>query len=133
MGEYLNGASCMVVVTCGPCARVRLIELVQRVMSNASPVHHYFLSIPGQPLAKKITAIAMALIVDKHRPRSLDNLTYHEDLSERLRSLVRGSGTTFAKVPSLTPNTRRPKAVTSPTFSSMDHPVPAKRHELSRL
>ncbi|KAI7931510.1 replication factor C subunit 3 [Pyricularia oryzae] len=30
----------------------------------------------------------MALIVDKHRPRSLDSLTYHEELSERLRSLA---------------------------------------------
>ena len=30
----------------------------------------------------------MALIVDKHRPRSLDQLTYHDDLSNRLRSLV---------------------------------------------
>ena len=30
----------------------------------------------------------MALIVDKHRPKSLDALTYHEELSERLRSLV---------------------------------------------
>lgn len=31
----------------------------------------------------------MALIVDKHRPRSLDALTYHEALSDRLRSLAR--------------------------------------------
>ncbi|KAK4186071.1 replication factor C subunit 5 [Podospora australis] len=30
----------------------------------------------------------MALIVDKHRPRSLDALTYHDELSERLRSLA---------------------------------------------
>ncbi|KAI9739388.1 MAG: Replication factor C (RF-C) subunit [Claussenomyces sp. TS43310] len=30
----------------------------------------------------------MALFVDKHRPRSLDALTYHQDLSERLRSLA---------------------------------------------
>lgn len=30
----------------------------------------------------------MALIVDKHRPRSLENLTYHHELSDRLRSLV---------------------------------------------
>ena len=30
----------------------------------------------------------MALIVDKHRPRTLDALTYHEELSERLRSLA---------------------------------------------
>ncbi|KAK4644771.1 Replication factor C (RF-C) subunit [Podospora pseudocomata] len=30
----------------------------------------------------------MALIVDKHRPRSLDALTYHDELSDRLRSLA---------------------------------------------
>ena len=30
----------------------------------------------------------MALIVDKHRPRSLDDLTFHDELSKRLRSLV---------------------------------------------
>ncbi|KAK3902432.1 P-loop containing nucleoside triphosphate hydrolase protein [Staphylotrichum tortipilum] len=33
-------------------------------------------------------ATPMALIVDKHRPKSLDALTYHEELSERLRSLA---------------------------------------------
>ncbi|KAK5661300.1 hypothetical protein OQA88_11195 [Cercophora sp. LCS_1] len=30
----------------------------------------------------------MALLVDKHRPRSLDDLTYHDELSKRLRSLA---------------------------------------------
>ncbi|KEZ46215.1 Replication factor C subunit 5 [Scedosporium apiospermum] len=30
----------------------------------------------------------MALIVDKHRPRSLDALTYHSELSDRLRALA---------------------------------------------
>ncbi|KAK0327782.1 Replication factor C (RF-C) subunit [Friedmanniomyces endolithicus] len=30
----------------------------------------------------------MALLVDKHRPRTLDTLTYHPDLSDRLRSLA---------------------------------------------
>ncbi|CVK84073.1 probable replication factor C 38K chain [Fusarium mangiferae] len=30
----------------------------------------------------------MALIVDKHRPRSLETLTYHNELSDRLRSLA---------------------------------------------
>merc|ERR1711977_564564 len=30
----------------------------------------------------------MALLVDKHRPRSLDQLTYHPELSDRLRSLA---------------------------------------------
>ncbi|EFW99058.1 DNA replication factor c subunit [Grosmannia clavigera kw1407] len=31
----------------------------------------------------------MALIVDKHRPRSLDTLTYHPELTDRLRALAR--------------------------------------------
>lgn len=30
----------------------------------------------------------MALLVDKHRPRTLETLSYHPDLSERLRSLA---------------------------------------------
>ncbi|CAK1354190.1 Replication factor C subunit 5 [Cercospora beticola] len=30
----------------------------------------------------------MALLVDKHRPRTLETLTYHPDLSERLRALA---------------------------------------------
>ena len=33
----------------------------------------------------------MALLVDKYRPRSLEALTYHENLSKRLKSLVRFS------------------------------------------
>ncbi|TAQ88072.1 hypothetical protein B7494_g3626 [Chlorociboria aeruginascens] len=35
-----------------------------------------------------LTPDTMALLVDKHRPRSLDQLSYHGDLSERLRSLA---------------------------------------------
>jgi len=31
----------------------------------------------------------MALLVDKLRPRTLDALSYHPELSDRLRSLVR--------------------------------------------
>ena len=30
----------------------------------------------------------MALLVDKHRPRTLETLSYHPELSERLRSLA---------------------------------------------
>lgn len=33
----------------------------------------------------------MALLVDKLRPRTLDALTYHHDLSARLKSLVSGA------------------------------------------
>ena len=35
------------------------------------------------------TRTAMALLVDKHRPRSLDALSYHPELSDRLKALVR--------------------------------------------
>lgn len=31
----------------------------------------------------------MALLVDKHRPRNLEALSYHPELSDRLRALVR--------------------------------------------
>jgi replication factor C subunit 3/5 len=31
----------------------------------------------------------MALLVDKHRPRSLDALSYHPELSDRLKALVK--------------------------------------------
>jgi hypothetical protein len=34
----------------------------------------------------------MALLVDKHRPRNLEALSYHPELSDRLRALVRSSG-----------------------------------------
>lgn len=47
--------------------------------SRTNPEHHP----QGQPSTK------MALLVDKLRPRSLDALTYHQDLSSRLSSLVR--------------------------------------------
>lgn len=30
----------------------------------------------------------MALLVDKHRPRSLETLSYHHELSDRLKALV---------------------------------------------
>lgn len=30
----------------------------------------------------------MALLVDKHRPRALDALSYHPELSDRLKALV---------------------------------------------
>jgi len=36
----------------------------------------------------------MALLVDKHRPRTLDALNYHPELSERLRALASPSAFT---------------------------------------
>lgn len=35
----------------------------------------------------------MALFVDRYRPRSLDDLDYHPELSSRLRALVRSNST----------------------------------------
>ena len=58
----------------------------------------------------------MALLVDKHRPRSLDQLSYHDDLSERLRSLV--SLPFHSPTPQLTPLPPRHNPETSPIFSS---------------
>ena len=68
----------------------------------------------------------MALLVDKYRPRSLEALTYHENLSERLRSLVRPfpwSATTL-----LTVNLRR-KAETSPISWFTDRQARERRRE----
>lgn len=51
------------------------------------------ITFPSQLNTTTITLLpsnnfSMALLVDKHRPRTLDQLSYHQDLSERLRSLV---------------------------------------------
>lgn len=53
-----------------------------RVLLNPTTLSH-----PRQTQTASTTS-TMALLVDKHRPRSLETLTYHHDLSERLRSLV---------------------------------------------
>lgn len=44
----------------------------------------------------KATTSTMALLVDKLRPRSLDALTYHTDLSNRLASLVKSPNPSLA-------------------------------------
>lgn len=68
-----------------------------RMMSSSFPrviIEHDASLRPQAYLSQKfytshiIIIITMALLVDKHRPRSLDTLTYHHDLSDRLRSLV---------------------------------------------
>jgi hypothetical protein len=51
-------------------------------------VHLMSISRHHQAKILHLNIADMALLVDKHRPRSLDSLTYHHDLSERLRSLV---------------------------------------------
>ena len=40
-------------------------------------------------LGNRLLFLKMALLVDRYRPRSLDALTFHTDLSKRLRALVR--------------------------------------------
>lgn len=75
----------------------------------------------------------MALLVDKLRPRTLDSLSYHPELSERLRSLVRAHPLT--KVDRLLMQRLldyRLKAEISLTYSSTDHPEQARRHVSSR-
>ena len=81
----------------------------------------------------------MALLVDKHRPRSLEALSYHADLSERLRSLVRSLfWLTLNLLLRLlrdgqhSKSSRRRKAVTSRTFSSTVPRVPERRHVSSQ-
>ena len=37
----------------------------------------------------ELTHRSMSLFVDKHRPTKLDDLHFHHDLSQRIRSLVR--------------------------------------------
>ena len=73
---------------------------------------------------RSLTAGSMALLVDKHRPRSLEALSYHADLSERLKSLV-GLQHPFNQL-TLTGYFRR-KAETSPTSLSMDLRAPGRR------
>jgi hypothetical protein len=61
------------------------------------------------------TELKMALLVDKLRPRTLDALTYHPDLSDRLRSLVREPRP--RNMTALTQaTTNRPKTETSPIY-----------------
>lgn len=67
----------------------------------------------------------MALLVDKHRPRSLDALTYHKDLSERLRSLV--CPTNYQSKWLHTHNAHRLKAAISLICLFMDHLAQGKR------
>lgn len=76
----------------------------------------------------------MALLVDKFRPRSLDALTYHKDLSDRLSSLVYPDAEplplkamrrlTFSLFIRLPPPT-------SPIFYSMALPVQARKPAFS--
>jgi len=94
-----------------------------------------FFSTTLRLLAPKATSsifAIMALLVDKLRPRSLEALTYHKDLSTRLSSLVRFP--TFDPSTLLLSNTtvHRPPPPTSHTSSSTALLAPAKRPVSSR-
>ena len=74
----------------------------------------------------------MALLVDKHRPRSLEALSYHHDLSARLKALVNSLYfTPEVYERHLTTNSSRHKAVISLTSLSMALLVQARRPALS--
>jgi hypothetical protein len=67
----------------------------------------------------------MALLVDKLRPRSLESLTYHKDLSERLASLV---GLVLLQLlGTLAEYDFRPPPLTFHTSSSSDHQALARK------
>ena len=49
------------------------------------------LKFPSSHLSLFTQFTIMALLVDKHRPRNLEALSYHPDLSDRLKALVSSS------------------------------------------
>lgn len=58
----------------------------------------------------------MALLVDKLRPRTLDALSYHPELSDRLRSLVRNPDLRNMNTILIQGTIDRHKAVISPIY-----------------
>jgi hypothetical protein len=77
----------------------------------------------------------MALLVDKHRPRSLDALSYHPELSDRLRALVKPparAGTQSRGAAMLTIITKRLQVETFHICLSMDLLVRERRREFRR-
>jgi hypothetical protein len=59
---------------------------------HARETRHFTIVPSKKPVFKHISRqqiITMALLVDKHRPRSLDALSYHPELSDRLKALVK--------------------------------------------
>lgn len=75
--------------------------------------------------------VAMALLVDKHRPRNLEALSYHPELSDRLRALVSSQRSSLAMHLTEATTLRR-KAVTSHICSYTVPLVQARKRVLSR-
>jgi len=113
-----------------------LIDLGQSA-STSLPTRLPELPIFLSPLSNGLAQVGdqkvkMALIVDKHRPKSLDDLTYHDELSQRLRSLVCGPlQQPLQKNDGHPDRPYRPSAAISPTCWSTVLPVPARRLALS--
>jgi hypothetical protein len=93
--------------------------------SHAPPI---FATQPIPPQQIQI----MALLVDKHRPRNLEALSYHPELSDRLRALVRKPTTSFGRQSTTNAALYRHKAVTFHIFSYMVPLAQARKHELSQ-
>ena len=75
----------------------------------------------------------MALLVDKHRPRFLDALSYHPELSDRLKALVSPpEANRSLGVAMLMCLDFRQRVETSHIYSSMDPPVRVRRREYRR-
>lgn len=72
----------------------------------------------------------MALLVDKHRPRNLEALSYHPELSDRLRALVRMPATPSIRHSTTNATLCRHKAATFHTSSYMGPLGRARRHAL---
>lgn len=74
----------------------------------------------------------MALLVDKHRPRSLEALSYHHDLSARLKALVSSPHFTPEVYEQHLTDSSRHKSAISLTSSSTALLVQARRPALSQ-
>jgi hypothetical protein len=74
----------------------------------------------------------MALLVDKLRPRTLDALSYHPELSDRLRSLVIKPDLRSMNTILTQGTLHRHEAEISPIYWSMDPRALARKHESLR-
>jgi hypothetical protein len=92
------------------------------VTPNASPASRRQFTTPRKYNSPHFP---MALLVDKHRPRSLETLSYHPELSDRLRSLV-----SFPRSSGRIACTSNPVNVTSLSCTSN---TPSRQSQLTSL
>lgn len=74
----------------------------------------------------------MALLVDKHRPRNLEALSYHPELSDRLRALVRTPSKSSSRQNATNATLYRHKAATFHISSYTVLLAQARRHASSQ-